>query len=88
MANHKSATKQHRQDERRRVRNRYNRSRMRTAVKKFRKALSEGDLDGATRLLAPTLALVDRTAKLGAIRTGTADRTKSRLARALGRAAA
>jgi small subunit ribosomal protein S20 len=85
MGNHKSALKQHRQDERRRVQNRYNRSRMRTALKKLRKALAEGDVATAQSLLAPTLALVDRTAKLGAIHGNTADRTKSRLVRAVNR---
>jgi small subunit ribosomal protein S20 len=85
MGNHKSALKQHRQDERRRVQNRHSRSRLRTAVKKLRKALAQGDVATAKSLLAPTLALVDRTAKLGAIHGNTADRTKSRLTRAVNR---
>lgn len=86
MANHKSALKQHRQDVRRRTQNRYNRARMRTAVKGFRKALAEGDLDAAKGMLSQTLGLVDRTAKLGGIHDNAAARTKSRLTAALNRA--
>ena len=88
MANHKSALKQHRQDVRRRTQNRYNRARMRTAVKHFRSAVAAGDLDTARQLLNPTLSLVDRTAKLGGIHDNAAARTKSRLTRALARAGA
>ena len=83
MANHKSALKQYRQSAKRRLRNRTHRSRMRTAVKKFRLALGAGDAETASGLLLPTLALVDHTAKLGAIHDNAAARTKSRLTRAL-----
>jgi small subunit ribosomal protein S20 len=87
MATHKSALKEQRRSVRRRARNRSNRSRMRTAVKRFRAAVEAGELAQARELLAPTLAIVDRAAKLGAVRDGTVARTKSRLARALNRAA-
>jgi small subunit ribosomal protein S20 len=87
VANHKSAIKEHRQSLRRRDRNRQERSRMRTAVKKLRKALETGDAAGARELLPGTLSLIDRAAKRGAIHTGTADRYKSRLSTAIHRAA-
>jgi small subunit ribosomal protein S20 len=55
---------------------------MRTAVKALRRAVDAGDAGVAQGLLTTTLALVDRTAKLGAIHDKAAARTKSRLARA------
>lgn len=85
MANHKSALKQHRQSVKRRVRNRANRSRVRTAIKQFR-ALVASDVDGARAALPATYAAIDRAAKLGAFHENAAARTKSRLARALAKA--
>jgi small subunit ribosomal protein S20 len=83
MANHKSALKAHRQSVKRRLHNRTHRSRMRTAVKKLRRAVTAGDVDSARDLLPATLALVDNTSKLGAIHDNAAARTKSRLTRAV-----
>ena len=88
MATHKSALKEHRRNLRRRAANRWSRARMRTALKRYRQALAAGELDTARELLVPTLALVDRTAKLGGIHDKAASRTKSRLSRALNRASA
>jgi small subunit ribosomal protein S20 len=85
MANHKSALKKTVQDRKRRARNRFHRSRLRTQVKKFRAAVAAGDTDGAQQLLGPTLALVDRSAKHGVLHANAADRTKSRLSRAFAR---
>lgn len=87
MANHKSALKQHRESVRRRLRNRAQRSRMRTAVKRYRRAVDLGDVATARGLLPATLAIVDRTARHGAIHDNAAARTKSRLARALAKLA-
>ena len=61
---------------------------MRTAVKKLRAALAAGDKDAAKELLIPTLALIDRTAKLGAHHDNAAARTKSRLVVSLNKLAA
>ena len=88
MANHKSAIKEHRQSLKRRDRNRFQRARMRTAVKALRKSIEEGNQEDAKSLLPGVLSLVDRTAKLGAIKTNTASRTKSRLSLAVNRIAA
>ena len=79
MAQHKSALKEHRRSRERRLRNRWNRARLRTAIKSFRTAVAEGDADKARSLLPSTLSLLDRVAKLGAIHTNAASRTKSRL---------
>ena len=78
MASHKSAVKKNRQDEKRRVRNRQHLSRLRTQIKKFRKAVALGDGKAAKELLPETLSLIDRTAKLGVIHGNAASRTKSR----------
>lgn len=86
MANHKSALKAHRQNQARRMRNRAERSRLRTEIKKYRSALTEGDVERAKSLLPDTLSLLDRTAQVRAIHPNAADRTKSRLTRALNRA--
>ena len=88
MANHKSAIKKARQDQVRRLRNRGHRSRMATAVKKFRKALAAGDVDAARSLLPGTLSILDRSAKLGVMHDNAAARSKSRLTRALNKLAA
>jgi small subunit ribosomal protein S20 len=81
MANHKSATKAHRQSLIRRERNRYKRTRLRTAIKNLRAAVADGDVDRARGLLPMTVSLLDRTAKTRAIHPSAAGRTKSRLSR-------
>ncbi len=78
MASHKSALKKYRQDEKRRVRNRQHLSRLRTQIKKFRKAVASGDGKAAQELLPETLSLIDHSAKLGVIHENAAARTKSR----------
>ena len=88
MATHKSALKEHRRADARRLRLRHHRSRLRSAVKKFRQAMVDGDIETARGLLPETISLVDKTAKLNAIHDNAASRTKGRLTRALNRAAA
>lgn len=83
MANIKSAEKRHRQNLEQRERNRARRSRMRTAVKRLREAIIEGDADQARTLLTPTLSEIDATAQKGVIHGNTAARYKSRLTRAV-----
>ena len=82
MANHKSAAKQARRNEDRRLRNRFWRSRLRSQVTKFRTAVGAGDKETAEGLLSSTLGLVDRTARAGVIHDRTAARYKSRLQKA------
>ncbi len=87
MANSKSAEKRIRQNEKRRERNRYHRSSMRSAVKKLRTALTEGDTRAAQELLPGTLGLIATTAQKGVIHRNTAARYKSRLSKAVREAA-
>ena len=82
MANHKSAAKQARRNEGRRLRNRFWRSRLRSQVNRFRTAVGAGDKETAAGLLSATLGLVDRTARAGVIHDRTAARYKSRLQKA------
>ena len=83
MATHKSAINRHRQDVKRRAANRLHKTRVRTAIKVCRVAIAEGDAEKAKSLLNGTLALLDRTAKTGALHDNTAARSKSRLQRAV-----
>ncbi len=85
MANHKSAIKAARQSLTKRTRNRSNRTRLRTQIKKLRRAVAAGDSKLADELLSPTLSLIDRSVHLGALHRNTADRTKSRLSRHVNR---
>ena len=75
MANIKSAKKRMRQAEKRRARNKSVRSRLRTAVKKFRSATEGSKLDS----LPATYSEIDRAEKKGAIHPNAAARYKSRL---------
>jgi small subunit ribosomal protein S20 len=83
MANHKSALKKARTDEKRRLRNRNHRAKLRTALKGLRAAVDAGDAEGARNLLQPTLSLIDHSATHGVIHANAAARTKSRLQRAV-----
>ena len=53
---------------------------MRSQVRKMRKLLASKDVTGAQAALSATFSLVDRAAKWGIIKKGTAARYKSRLA--------
>ena len=88
MANHKNALKAERQNKARRLRNRQNKLRMRTAIKKLRKELAGGNAEAARGMLNGTLSLIDRSVKLGAMHDNAAARTKSRLTRAVNKASA
>lgn len=83
MANIKSAEKRILQNERSRERNRYFRSRMRTAIKRLRTALDSGDASQAQELLPQTLRVIDETAQKGVVHRNTASRQKSRLTKAV-----
>lgn len=83
MANIKSAEKRILQNERSRERNRYFRSRMRTAIKRLRTAVESGDAAQAQELLPKTLRVIDETAQKGVVHRNTASRQKSRLTQAV-----
>ena len=76
-----SVLKRIRQTERRTAVNKNNRSRLRTEIKKLRKAIDAGKAEDAKTLLRPTLRTIDRMIQKGILRANTASRYKSRLTR-------
>jgi len=80
MPHHKSTVKRVRTNEKSRVRNHTGLSRIRSAVKKVREA---GNAEEGQAALKTAVSELDRGAKRGLIKHGTADRTKSRLTRHL-----
>ena len=81
MANHKSALKRQRQNEKRRLYNRTWRSRARTFVKKARTAIGDGE--NAVDATREAIAELDKAASKGVIHWRNAARRKSRLMRQL-----
>ena len=79
MANIKSAQKRARQAEKNRAHNMALRSRMRTAMKKVLKAISQGDRDEAQTAYRQAVPLIDGMVTKGLIHANKAARHKSRL---------
>jgi len=79
MANHDSAVKKHRQDEKKRMVNRINRSKMKNKIKALKKTVSLGQKDEAVKLLPATISIIDMTVRKGTIHKNTGSRYKSRL---------
>ena len=87
MANIRSAEKQRRQAEKKKVRNRAGKSNLKSALKKARAAVAEGTGE-MKDVISTGFSEIDRAAKKGLIKGNTADRYKSRLAAAAKRATA
>ena len=79
MASHASALKAHRQSLKNREHNRQFRSRLRSALKDVREAISGKDVAGAKDALKKTISLIDKMASKGIIHRNAAGRYKSRL---------
>ena len=79
MANHFSALKRARQTERKTSVNRNNKSRVRTAVRRFREALASGDKNNAVAVYRETVSALDKSVQKGILHKNTASRYKSRL---------
>ena len=80
MANHKSALKRNRQSLVRRERNRMNRSKVKTAIKKLDAAIEvEGSVEKAKEALVAAVPVIERAAVKGAFHKKTASRKVSRL---------
>ena len=88
MANHKSAVKRIRQNEKRRALNRASRSAMRTEIKRLRTALTLGDIEKAQQALPGIVSVLDRAIQKGVLHRNAAARYKSRLTRRVATAAA
>ena len=80
MANHKSALKRNRQSLVRRERNRINRSRVKTAIKKVDAIIeADGSVEKAQEALVEAIPVIERSAVKGAFHKKTASRKVSRL---------
>ncbi len=88
MANIRSQIKRNRQAAKRRPRNRSVRSALKTAKKKVRLALAEGDLETAIARAREAMRAYDKAASKGILHPRTAARHKSRIAHAVNRVAA
>jgi small subunit ribosomal protein S20 len=87
MPNTESAKRALRKAERRRLRNRPQRSALRTMVKKVRTLAGAGDLDAAKTALQTVIKRLDQAADKHLIHKNKAARTKSRLTVLLNKAA-
>jgi len=81
LANHKSAVKRNRQSQVRRLRNRSNRTKMKSAIKSVYSAIEENSAEKAQEALRLAIPVIDRTAMKGAVHKRNASRKVSRLTR-------
>jgi len=88
MANTKQAVKRARRDAKRRERNRYHLSRMRTYIKKFKRMVQEGKLEEAKEFLPQVVSIIQHTASKGVIHKNEASRRVSRVQELLNKALA
>jgi len=85
MANHASAEKRNRQSKARRLRNRMNKSKVHTAIRRVDDALAAGSQDAAQEVLKKAMSVIHKTAGKGSIHKNTASRKISRLAKRVNR---
>jgi len=83
LANIKSQIKRNRQNEKRRLRNRYYAGRARTFVKKARASIAAGDPEQAVQTTLAAVSALDKAAEKGVIHKNNAARRKSRLMKRL-----
>lgn len=83
MANTPSAEKRNRQTQRRRVRNLHVRTGVKSAMKKVREAVAQGDAAQARQALHQAARVIDRAASKGALHRNAASRKIARLSRAV-----
>ena len=81
MANHKSAIKRARQHEKRRMRNKSSKTRIKNIVKSVRHTVNEKSNEAALAELNIAKSIIDNAAKKGVIHRKTASRKISRLSR-------
>jgi len=79
MANHFSALKRIRQNQKRAEANKSTRTRLRHTIREIRRAVIAGDAGKAQSLLPQVVSTIDKTVKKGTIKANTANRFKSRL---------
>ena len=79
MANHKSAIKKYLRDEKKRMINKMNRSKMRNRIKLLNKKLTAGEAEEVKALFPRVMSIIDKTVIKGTIHKKTGSRYKSRL---------
>jgi small subunit ribosomal protein S20 len=79
MANHKSAIKKNVRDEKRRMVNKMNRSKMKNLIKSFLKKLEGTEVEEAKALFPQVISRIDHTIRKGTIHINSGSRYKSRL---------
>jgi len=83
MANHASALKADRQNKKRRITNRSNRSSLRTSLRNFKEKLEAGKVEDAQNALSTLYAEIDVAKRKKALSENAAARQKSRLTKRL-----
>lgn len=83
MANIKSQIKRMRQNEKRRLRNRYFKGRAQTFVKKARLTIQKGSLEEAIQATRMAVSALDKAAEKGILHKNNVARRKSRLMKRL-----
>lgn len=81
MANHKSAEKRNRQAQASRLRNKMNKTKMKTIIRKLDEAVVAGTADVAKDVLKEATSVIAKTASKGTIHKRNASRKISRLAK-------
>jgi len=84
----KSAAKQVRVTERRRLRNKSVRSQVKTSITKAEKLIFSGEVEAAQRAVVAAISSLDAAAEKGILKSNNAARRKSRLMKKLNLAAA
>ncbi|MCK5004607.1 MAG: 30S ribosomal protein S20 [Candidatus Aminicenantes bacterium] len=79
MANHKSAVKKYKRDEKKRLINKMNKTKMRNKIKKFKKEIETGKMEEAKSMFPAVMSIIDKSNTKGTIHQKTASRYKSRL---------
>ncbi len=79
MANHKSALKRNKQNQKKNLRNKHVRSTLRTFIKRVREAVEGKDAAVAKEALAAAIPVIDGAASKGVIHRSNASRNVSRL---------
>ncbi len=83
MPNIKSAIKRVRVNEKKNAENKMIKSQISTAIKKYKTALAEKDLEKATQLLSEAVKVIDSAASKNVIHKNNASRKQARLTKLL-----
>jgi len=81
VPNHKSALKRMRQNEKRRLRNKSYKTRVKNIIKKVKFFVEKKDIENATKTLSEAVSLIQKVAGKGIIHKNNASRKISKLTR-------